>query len=234
MLIKILNCQKLFYVTGIRGNAIEIEKEKTIPGTTALLTKKKIPWKPLVINILHPSKSLLLSILDAAKRKQLPAWIREGLEKMEREKQRKLDKERMDRERDEQLRIQQEAEQEVLLKMNSVEAAKLLAKSKFDSDGSDSEAVKEEPTSPKIRKSRFHNPPIVEPPPAPKITTRPPRKEHRSPSPQLGPPKSREEILEDVVGFLFPHLNGIQLSFSFVDDEGAKNVDGNFIGCDDE
>lgn len=32
-------------------------------------------------------------ILDAAKRKQLPAWIREGLEKMEREKRRKEERE---------------------------------------------------------------------------------------------------------------------------------------------
>lgn len=30
---------------------------------------------------------------DAAKRKQLPAWIREGLEKMEREKRRKMEQE---------------------------------------------------------------------------------------------------------------------------------------------
>ena len=33
-------------------------------------------------------------ILDAAKRKTLPSWIREGLEKMEKEKQRKVEKER--------------------------------------------------------------------------------------------------------------------------------------------
>lgn len=32
-----------------------------------------------------------LQFLDAAKRKQLPAWIREGLEKMEREKRRKME-----------------------------------------------------------------------------------------------------------------------------------------------
>ena len=31
---------------------------------------------------------------DAAKRRQLPAWIREGLEKMERDKQRQLEKEK--------------------------------------------------------------------------------------------------------------------------------------------
>ncbi|XP_022179004.1 arginine/serine-rich protein PNISR-like isoform X2 [Myzus persicae] len=33
------------------------------------------------------------SFMDAAKRKQLPAWIREGLEKMEREKRRKIEQE---------------------------------------------------------------------------------------------------------------------------------------------
>ncbi|XP_027848977.2 arginine/serine-rich protein PNISR-like isoform X2 [Aphis gossypii] len=33
------------------------------------------------------------SFIDAAKRKQLPAWIREGLEKMEREKRRKIEQE---------------------------------------------------------------------------------------------------------------------------------------------
>ncbi|CAI6356006.1 unnamed protein product [Macrosiphum euphorbiae] len=33
------------------------------------------------------------SFMDAAKRKQLPAWIREGLEKMEREKRRKMEQE---------------------------------------------------------------------------------------------------------------------------------------------
>lgn len=33
------------------------------------------------------------NLSDAAKRKQLPAWIREGLEKMEREKRRKIEQE---------------------------------------------------------------------------------------------------------------------------------------------
>lgn len=38
--------------------------------------------------------------LDAVKRRTLPAWIREGLEKMDREKQRKLERERMEKERE--------------------------------------------------------------------------------------------------------------------------------------
>lgn len=38
--------------------------------------------------------------LDAVKRRTLPAWIREGLEKMDREKQKKLERERMEKERE--------------------------------------------------------------------------------------------------------------------------------------
>lgn len=41
----------------------------------------------------------LLYEIDAVKRRTLPAWIREGLEKMEREKQKKLEKERMEQQR---------------------------------------------------------------------------------------------------------------------------------------
>lgn len=39
------------------------------------------------------SVSILKYLLDAAKRKNLPAWIREGLEKMERDKRKKKDEE---------------------------------------------------------------------------------------------------------------------------------------------
>lgn len=45
-----------------------------------------------------PQKSATMDqflTMDAAKKKQLPAWIREGLNKMEREKQKKMEKERM-------------------------------------------------------------------------------------------------------------------------------------------
>ncbi len=53
-------------------------------------------------------------ITDAAKKKQLPAWIREGLNKMEREKQKKLERERMMHEKmiRDQMREEQEQEQE--------------------------------------------------------------------------------------------------------------------------
>lgn len=40
-----------------------------------------------------------LILVDAVKKKQLPAWIREGLNKMEREKQKKIERERLMQER---------------------------------------------------------------------------------------------------------------------------------------
>lgn len=44
-------------------------------------------------------RTVNLTCVDAVKRRTLPAWIREGLEKMEREKQKKLEKERMEQQR---------------------------------------------------------------------------------------------------------------------------------------
>lgn len=52
--------------------------------------------------------------VDAAKRKALPAWIREGLEKMEREKQRKLDREKQLLEREKELIRRKQEEDEAL------------------------------------------------------------------------------------------------------------------------
>ncbi|KAL1419118.1 hypothetical protein MTO96_005232 [Rhipicephalus appendiculatus] len=63
--------------------------------------------------------------LDAAKRKTLPGWIREGLEKMEREKMRKLEREKAEAER--RARISRQAEDDDPSN----------TKSKFDSDSED-------------------------------------------------------------------------------------------------
>ncbi|KAK8764591.1 hypothetical protein V5799_032797 [Amblyomma americanum] len=60
--------------------------------------------------------------IDAAKRKTLPGWIREGLEKMEREKMRRLERERA------------EAERHAKLNKHSDEDDPSNTKSKFDSD----------------------------------------------------------------------------------------------------
>ncbi|XP_059617775.1 arginine/serine-rich protein PNISR [Phlebotomus argentipes] len=82
--------------------------------------------------------------IDAAKRKNLPAWIREGLEKMERDKQRQAEREREEHQRQEELAKRRKAEAEALKALESLKKAreedvKMPEKSKFESD-SDSEA----------------------------------------------------------------------------------------------
>jgi arginine/serine-rich splicing factor 18 len=69
---------------------------------------------------------------DAAKRRQLPAWIREGLEKMEREKQKKIDRERQIKEREAYLQKKREEEENAIseLEKNSSQPA-IPKKSKF-------------------------------------------------------------------------------------------------------
>jgi hypothetical protein len=71
-------------------------------------------------------------IPDAAKRRQLPAWIREGLEKMEREKQKKIDRERQIKEREEYLQKKREEEENAIneLEKNSGQPV-IPKKSKF-------------------------------------------------------------------------------------------------------
>ncbi|CAG0889137.1 unnamed protein product [Darwinula stevensoni] len=59
--------------------------------------------------------------LDAAKRRHLPAWILEGLEKMEKEKHKKEEKERMEKEKMEFLRRKQQEEEELLQERKAME-----------------------------------------------------------------------------------------------------------------
>uniref|UniRef100_A0A8C5E737 PNISR n=1 Tax=Gouania willdenowi TaxID=441366 RepID=A0A8C5E737_GOUWI len=68
--------------------------------------------------------------LDAVKRRTLPAWIREGLEKMDREKQKKLEQERMEKERADTTR--EEGKEHVV--DGERDGPRLPRKSKFDSD----------------------------------------------------------------------------------------------------
>ncbi|KOB68248.1 hypothetical protein OBRU01_17343 [Operophtera brumata] len=66
---------------------------------------KEKPSAPLPVAAPVVAPATTMSTMDAAKRRQLPAWIREGLEKMEREKQRAI-------EREQELKAQEEAEKE--------------------------------------------------------------------------------------------------------------------------
>ncbi|XP_026106772.1 arginine/serine-rich protein PNISR-like isoform X2 [Carassius auratus] len=73
--------------------------------------------------------------LDAVKRRTLPAWIREGLEKMDREKQKKLEKERMEKERAEMANNERASD----IIEEEGDGPRLPRKSKFDSDDEDGE-----------------------------------------------------------------------------------------------
>lgn len=100
--------------------------------------------------------------IDATKRKNLPAWIREGLEKMEREKQKKLEKERKDKEQMEALKAEEDVEQEnveAVLKESTQEKRRdndkevFPSKSRFESDEEGAAKSDHEPTFSKSEKS---------------------------------------------------------------------------------
>uniref|UniRef100_A0A1B6KEW5 Uncharacterized protein n=1 Tax=Graphocephala atropunctata TaxID=36148 RepID=A0A1B6KEW5_9HEMI len=125
-----------------------------------------------------------MATIDAAKRKQLPAWIREGLEKMEREKQKKIERERQLKEREEELLRKKIEDEEAL-------AAGIPVKSKFETDSEESEKEAEEaPVKP--RRSRFDNSTSSPAVPKPTIT------KSYSPPP-LVKRKSQEETMQEVM-----------------------------------
>ncbi|KAK2512266.1 hypothetical protein Q9233_016374 [Columba guinea] len=81
--------------------------------------------------------------IDAVKRRTLPAWIREGLEKMEREKQKKLEKERMEQQRSQMSKKEKKENEEA----EEGDGPRLPQKSKFDSDEEDEDAENTEAVS---------------------------------------------------------------------------------------
>ncbi|XP_078039422.1 uncharacterized protein LOC144471343 isoform X1 [Augochlora pura] len=141
--------------------------------------------------------------IDAAKRRQLPAWIREGLEKMEKAKQKAVERERQEVLRKQELEARKQAEDEARAVLNP-------SKSKFDSDseketeqeveeGSRSQQVADKnfERTPDIllrpRKSRFRD---ADSPDAHAHTDRSPTTPSNA---TLSTPKrSREEVLQDV------------------------------------
>ncbi|XP_064609400.1 arginine/serine-rich protein PNISR-like [Liolophura sinensis] len=142
--------------------------------------------------------------LDAAKRKTLPIWIRQGLEKMEREKQKKLEKEQKEREREAALRAKEEAEkeaaEEVLRERNGGGGGEpsIPRRSKFDSDEEKSRSPSPSPT------------------PIKKVDRA------RSPSPE---PKTEEEIQQELMFKVRKMLTEILLDVTNQETEAvAKEV----------
>lgn len=95
--------------------------------------------------------------LDAVKRRTLPAWIREGLEKMDREKQKKLERERMEKERAEMKKDDGKEQQATA----EGDGPRLPRKSKFDSDdeGNDDHESEEKITVKREFSNRSPSPP---------------------------------------------------------------------------
>lgn len=90
---------------------------------------------PVTEPILMPA-AMSTSTIDAAKRRQLPAWIREGLEKMEREKQRAVEREQEQKAREAAEIEKKRLEEEELERLKAEAAGQLVLppKSKFESD----------------------------------------------------------------------------------------------------
>ncbi|XP_034949130.1 arginine/serine-rich protein PNISR-like [Chelonus insularis] len=94
-------------------------------------------------------------VIDAAKRRQLPAWIREGLEKMEREKHKAVERERQEMLRKQELEARKLAEDEARAVLDP-------AKSKFDSDSEkDAEADYEDKEQENDRLNPENSPEII-------------------------------------------------------------------------
>ncbi|XP_019754093.1 arginine/serine-rich protein PNISR isoform X2 [Dendroctonus ponderosae] len=97
-------------------------------------------------------------VLDANRRKQLPAWIREGLEKMERDKLKQMEKEKEKLARDdytEKVKLEEKEAMEIL--KSTIQEKNLLKKSRFESDHEQSD---DEPPKRTVRK-------VSPPPPVP-------------------------------------------------------------------
>ncbi|XP_065339726.1 arginine/serine-rich protein PNISR-like isoform X3 [Cloeon dipterum] len=108
-------------------------------------------------------------VIDAAKRRTLPSWIREGLEKMEREKQKREEKEKVEQEREEAKRQRLKEEQQALLELEA-EKTGIPVKSKFESDSEEDDGEEEEeeeelkpvtlPEQTPRPRRRFHDGPV--------------------------------------------------------------------------
>ncbi|CAB3254565.1 unnamed protein product [Arctia plantaginis] len=108
--------------------------------------REKAPVIPAVIEPLVMPTAIPSATIDAAKRRQLPAWIREGLEKMEREKQKAIEREQEKRAREVAEKEKKRLEEEELERMKAEASGQpvLPPKSKFESDSEGEEGQEEE------------------------------------------------------------------------------------------
>lgn len=108
--------------------------------------RDKPPLIPPVIEPIVMPTPPATSTIDAAKRRQLPAWIREGLEKMEREKQKAIEREQEKKAQEEAELEKKRLEEEELERIKAEAGGQpvLPAKSKFESDTEEEEEEEEQ------------------------------------------------------------------------------------------
>ncbi|XP_068633920.1 arginine/serine-rich protein PNISR-like [Battus philenor] len=108
--------------------------------------RDKIPMIPPIIDPIAMPMAGVTPTIDAAKRRQLPGWIREGLEKMEREKQKAIEREQEKKAREEAEKEKKRLEEEELQRLKAEASGQpmLPPKSKFDSDSESEEPMKKE------------------------------------------------------------------------------------------
>ncbi|KAF3422065.1 LOW QUALITY PROTEIN: hypothetical protein E2986_04494 [Frieseomelitta varia] len=156
--------------------------------------------------------------IDAAKRRQLPAWIREGLEKMEKEKQKAVERERQEILRKQELEARKQAEDEARAVLNP-------CKSKFDSDSEkETEQDDEGVRNPQVTEKNFERTPDILLRPrksrfrdadSPDAHTHVDRSPTVSSTAIATPKRTREEILQDVVNII---------SIEFIDDRSFGSI----------
>ncbi|KAG5882500.1 hypothetical protein JTB14_008473 [Gonioctena quinquepunctata] len=125
------------YWSGSSSNHKHIKPHNKRYSKVNVPIRATAPLPPTLPEIETVSSTPPAPSLDAAKRKQLPAWIREGLEKMEKDKLKQMEKEKQNQEREEFMEKNKQTNKETIEILKST--MKERQRSRFDSDGENSE-----------------------------------------------------------------------------------------------
>ncbi|XP_066138788.1 arginine/serine-rich protein PNISR-like isoform X1 [Euwallacea fornicatus] len=111
-----------------------------VPTKVTIITPAAGGDTSTAIPVTHEVPAVPPPLLDTNRRKQLPAWIREGLEKMERDKVKQLEKEKEKLVNDEIAeKWKQEEKEKMEILRHTIKEKNLLKKSRFESDNENSE-----------------------------------------------------------------------------------------------
>ncbi|XP_016845745.1 arginine/serine-rich protein PNISR [Nasonia vitripennis] len=154
------------FIKGLRQNSNRIPLVP--PPASTLATPEMITSRNREIRDRTPEDDFA-STLDTVKRRQLPAWIREGLEKMEREKQKAVERERQEILRKQELEALKEIEDQARAVLNpsrskfDSDSEKETTEHEYDDDNKVSSNSNEEKQSPKDNSKQQHSPDLMRP-----------------------------------------------------------------------